>query len=138
MDSRNTTKYDLPKGFNFCKKSMEIDFLYIHEDGEEEEIVVKAELVECHVCYGDGYHTNPAIDGHGISAQDFYDDPEFESEYRMGMYDIRCNCCHGEKQIPQASWQNSKSNLEKYNETIRAHDEFQRHCRAEMRGHGWY
>lgn len=49
----------------------------------------------CSVCRGDGKVVNPNIDAHGLTAEDFYDDPDFAENYRSGSYDITCAACHG-------------------------------------------
>ena len=49
----------------------------------------------CPACKGEGSHVNPNIDAGGISAEDFYDDPDFFDDYMSGMYDVPCDACHG-------------------------------------------
>ncbi len=44
----------------------------------------------CDRCRGEGKHVNPAIDEHGISPDEFRDDPDFEEGYFSGRYDVRC------------------------------------------------
>jgi hypothetical protein len=38
---------------------------------------------------------NPAIDCHGISAEEFAEDPDFAESYAAGEYDQTCNKCQG-------------------------------------------
>jgi DnaJ-class molecular chaperone len=57
--------------------------------------------VICSRCDGEGVHCNPAIDGHGISPEEFDEDPDFRENYFSGVYDVRCEECHGEKIIKQ-------------------------------------
>jgi RecJ-like exonuclease len=54
----------------------------------------------CPRCEGRGKHTNPNIDGHGLSREDFDNDPQFEEDYFAGVYDVKCHKCKGEKVIP--------------------------------------
>lgn len=69
-------------------------------DEEENEIEVKAPArwEICSRCNGDGKHSNPAIDGNGLTAEDFEDDPDFRADYMSGRYDIPCeNSCSSGK-----------------------------------------
>lgn len=61
----------------------------------EEVIPVKYEV--CETCGGKGKHVNPGIDSHGLSAEDFYEDPDFAENYVSGIYDVPCNECHGNR-----------------------------------------
>ena len=53
----------------------------------------------CPACSGNGTHTNPNIDAHGLSAEDFADDPDFAEDYFSGTYDVRCSACGGSGKI---------------------------------------
>ena len=59
----------------------------------------------CSVCNGEGRHVNPNIDRNGISAQDFYDDPDFYDEYMSGTYDVTCYRCHGRTTERVVDWE---------------------------------
>lgn len=64
----------------------------------EERIPAKYEI--CERCDGEGKHTNPAIDGRGLSREDFDElGEEFEEDYFAGRYDIRCEECKGERVV---------------------------------------
>jgi hypothetical protein len=65
------------------------------DDGTETEIPSKFEV--CWRCEGQGSHVNPAIDGNGISPEEFAEDPDFAEAYLAGHYDVRCETCHGER-----------------------------------------
>lgn len=54
----------------------------------------------CPLCQGKGTHVDPTIDENGFTFEDFYDDPDFEIDYRTGMYDVECAQCHGLRVIP--------------------------------------
>jgi DnaJ-class molecular chaperone len=61
---------------------------------------VDVEYEVCPTCDGKGSHVNPSIDCCGLSAEDFYDDPDFAEDYHRGMYDQPCNQCHGKRVVP--------------------------------------
>lgn len=75
------------------------------EDDDEGEIV---ELVTvpiifdvCEVCQGKGRYVNPAIDSHGITADEWSDwDDEEREGYISGRYDITCEECGGIRVVP--------------------------------------
>ncbi len=76
-----------------------------HSDPEtdewvEEDLEVPARWEICDRCSGHGTHTNPSIDGNGISAEEWYDewDDDDRENYMTGVYDVRCeNRCDGGK-----------------------------------------
>lgn len=57
----------------------------------------------CPTCEGRGSHVNPSIDSHGLTAEDFAEDPDFEEAYFSGAYDVRCAECHGKRVVPQCA-----------------------------------
>ena len=69
----------------------------IMEESFEEEfgkkMPTKAEV--CPGCHGKGTHVNRAVDGHGISPEEFAEDPDFEEAYFAGVYDVICDTCGG-------------------------------------------
>lgn len=74
---------------------------YEDEDGNEVELDLPAHNVVCSRCDGDGTHVNPAIDGNGISAEEWYaewDEDEREA-YMAGRYDVQCEECHGQRVV---------------------------------------
>jgi len=60
----------------------------------------KQKMVVCPDCDGHGKYVNPAIDGGGIGAEDFANDPDFERDYFEGCYDVVCERCHGANVVP--------------------------------------
>jgi hypothetical protein len=60
-------------------------------------------FVVCTTCRGRGAYVNPSIDSNGLTREDFEDDPDFEEDYRSGVFDIECGHCEGHKVIP-APW----------------------------------
>lgn len=70
---------------------------------EDECALLPFEFVVCSTCNGDGTHTNPDIDSHGITADEWNRDWSFEDQenYMSGFYDIQCYNCGGDKVIPE-------------------------------------
>lgn len=64
------------------------------------EVEVKICYEVCPTCSGKGSHVNPSIDSNGLSAEDFYEDPDFRHDYCSGMYDVTCYECKGERVVP--------------------------------------
>lgn len=56
----------------------------------------------CMQCDGKGTQVSPAIDGNGLSAEDFAQDPDFAERYFSGAYDIPCRECMGRRVTPVA------------------------------------
>ncbi len=84
-------------------ESRMVGYITVYDpDGEndDEELEVPFKYEACGLCNGKGYHVNPSIDSHGLSAEDFYDDPDFREDYFSGRYDIPCNSCHGVRVTP--------------------------------------
>lgn len=57
----------------------------------------------CTLCEGDGKVANPNIDSHGLSQEDFDEDPDFEEAYRSGAYDVTCRRCNGTGKLLRAN-----------------------------------
>lgn len=55
----------------------------------------------CHTCKGKGTHVNPSIDGHGLTHEDFDNDPDFRDDYFGGRYDVTCSDCEGQRVMPE-------------------------------------
>jgi hypothetical protein len=71
----------------------------IDQGGHEIALVLPAKFEVCPTCEGKGTHVNPSIDGHGLTAEDFADDPDFEEAYFRGDYDVQCRRCKGERVV---------------------------------------
>lgn len=76
-----------------------IKFETLDEETCEIEIELPAKWEVCDRCDGEGKHVNPAIDGNGISREDFDQDPDFEEAYFAGRYDVTCEECKGRTTI---------------------------------------
>jgi hypothetical protein len=73
-----------------------------NEDGDEVEFERAFKWEVCDVCRGRGTHVNPSIDAdHGITAEEFADDPQFKEDYFGGVYDQTCNQCRGKRVVPE-------------------------------------
>jgi len=69
-------------------------------DDEGEELELPARYDVCDTCHGTGSHVNPSIDSHGLSRDDFDEDPDFAEDYFRGVYDVSCHECHGRRVVP--------------------------------------
>ena len=77
-----------------------ITITVIDNDDNEMEHELPATNEMCHRCDGFGPHTNPDIDGNGITASEWAEWDESEKEsYINGNYDVTCEKCHGNKVI---------------------------------------
>ncbi len=64
----------------------------------EDEVEIPTTTVSCPRCRGKGSHVNPAIDGNGLSQEDFDEaGPEFRDDYMAGVYDVPCYECKGRR-----------------------------------------
>jgi hypothetical protein len=78
-----------------------VDFRWgLMEDGIDPEAPVGIRFEVCPACEGRGKYVNPSIDAHGLSREDFDEDPDFRESYFSGDYDIDCRLCFGEKVVP--------------------------------------
>ncbi len=78
----------------------EIRFEVENQEGELVELVLPATWVVCSRCSGKGTHVNPAVDGNGLTQEDFDEaGPEFRDDYMAGVYDVPCYECNGARSI---------------------------------------
>lgn len=91
---------------------------YTDDDGDEVEFEVPWRWEICSRCRGHGKHVNPNIDGHGLSQEDFEEDPDFRESYFAGVYDVACEneCFEGKERVPNEEefTQEQKEHYEKY------------------------
>ena len=78
---------------------MKVTHTLYDENGDEVEVEFPAHYEVCSRCRGTGKHVNPAVDGHGISPEEFAEDPDFEEAYFSGVYDVTCEECGGERVV---------------------------------------
>ncbi len=77
-----------------------ITFEYEDENGNEIKHEFPAINAVCSRCEGYGHHTNPSIDGNGITESEMEElGEDFREGYFNGVYDITCERCKGEKVI---------------------------------------
>lgn len=93
------------QSFNEAKMTAEVRMYGADEDEDEEEIVMVPCVFEvCGICDGKGSHVNPNIDAGGLTRDDFADDPDFETSYFSGRYDVSCNECKGRRVVPEPNY----------------------------------
>ena len=81
-----------------------IRFIRFAEEGGEVEVALPAVYEVCPTCRGEGKTVNPAIDGDGITGEEWardWDDDDREAYFR-GDYDVPCRECGG-KGLPEGS-----------------------------------
>jgi hypothetical protein len=90
---------------NFCPGELSKDHPLFEENFNcvERFVALPGENVVCWRCNGAGAHVNPAIDGNGISPEEFHEDPDFAESYFGGVYDITCEECNGDRVVGQAN-----------------------------------
>lgn len=95
MDRRDLVNFYHSPWKNINEKRMVGTFVDL--DDEEHEVKMAYEV--CPTCEGKGKHVNPSIDSHGLSYEDFREDPGFAEDYCSGFYDITCNQCAGKRVV---------------------------------------
>jgi hypothetical protein len=69
-------------------------------------IAVTTKIV-CPRCRGNGKIVNPNVDGHGITQEEFDEDPDFKDNYFSGVYDITCPQCKGRNVVDELDQENN-------------------------------
>jgi hypothetical protein len=69
--------------------------------GDEEPTLMPVKYEVCPTCEGRGHHVSPSIDEHGLSPQDFEEDPDFAEDYMSGRYDVTCYGCDGQRVVAE-------------------------------------
>lgn len=126
---------DYPPGTKFNETLMRFEIPLENDDGEEEILYLPAEFDVCPVCDGKGTHVNPSIDAHGITADEFSDDPDFRDEYFSGRYDVPCYACKTKRVYPQpnAKTDEEKEILARVDEWMEDEYHYRSICAAERR-----
>lgn len=117
----------------FDEKKMELTFEI--DDGEDDEPKVhtlKCSYEVCDACDGKGKYVNPSIDAHGISEDEFNEDPEFREDYFSGRYDVTCRQCKGKRVFPTPSETESEA-YKVWRDWIESEEIYQAQCAAERR-----
>lgn len=70
-------------------------------DDDDNEVVLQTHKEVCPNCHGEGKHVNRAIDGNGITADEWWNEWDDESRemYLTGGYDVVCEECGGKNVI---------------------------------------
>lgn len=115
------------------------------ETGDEDPAEVPGRYEICERCRGEGKHTNPAIDGNGITASEWEQDWDEESReaYFAGRYDVRCEegCIDGKVIVPDkescsaAQWAAVEDHFLRLHEAARCDAEDRRTRRMESGGY---
>lgn len=79
--------------------NMKIQYFMLDEDENEVQFILPAKFEVCSRCNGKGKHVNPNVDCHGISQEEFDNDPDFREAYFSGRYDVECYDCGGKRVI---------------------------------------
>jgi hypothetical protein len=66
----------------------------------------------CPVCDGEGETVNPNIDAHGLTSEDFAEDPGFAEDYVSGIYNVTCAACNGRRVVKRARIKALQQNAE--------------------------
>lgn len=114
-------------------KKTVIEYTTYNEKDEEVVEECPAKYAVCPRCDGKGTHVNPSVDGHGISREEFDQDPDFEEAYFDGVYDVVCYECKGERVIlvPDEDSPN-KDAVKKYTKWRREQDRYERERQHEI------
>lgn len=116
------------------EKNMKAIIILYNDDGNEEKVQVPFKFEVCDTCNGKGSHVNPSIDAGGLSAEDFYEDPDFAEEYMNGSYDIQCYGCNGRRVVPMLNEENvNKDILKRIIKQQQEEDDFRQMQDAERR-----
>lgn len=89
----------------------------------------------CHRCEGRGSHTNPSIDGNGITGSEMEElGYEFMEDYMSGVYDVQCYECNGKRVVLVVDWDAcTKEEQEAYDTNLRIESELRAEEEAERR-----
>lgn len=87
------------------RADMKIKAEVLTKKGNYFEVMLPAKRIVCPRCDGTGTHVNPNIDGHGISPDEFNQDPDFKEAYFRGDYDVTCEECHGRNVVEVVDWE---------------------------------
>lgn len=74
--------------------------------------MAKSKYVICPTCGGEGKTVNPNVDAHGLTAEDFAEDPDFAENYMSGLYDVTCGACDGKRVVTRERLRQLRQNAE--------------------------
>lgn len=112
--------------------SFDASTMHFYADLGGKEQIIKAVYEVCGTCAGKGTHVNPAIDAdHGLSQEDFDQDPGFREDYFAGRYDVTCVECGGNRVVPAP--QGTPEQMKLIEEAIQDDANYRAECAAERR-----
>jgi len=95
--------------------------------------IKKTKYVVCPRCKGNGSHTNPSIDGNGLS-DEYLADIDFMEDYMAGNYDVTCHRCNGLRVVKEVDWHHvNKETRKLYDEYLEEAANYEAECAAERR-----
>jgi hypothetical protein len=109
----------------FDKRKMVGVILWVNDDGEEIETEFRIKFEVCGRCQGQGQHCNPAIDGNGLTREDFDQDPDFEEAYFDGLYNVTCEECNGDRVVPEIAIDEAQFTAEQAEAVKAVHERWQ-------------
>lgn len=110
----------------------------IWTEEEELELHPPGHWVTCPRCQGWGKHTNPAIDGNGITSDEMAElGQEFLEDYLSGVYDVGCSGCGEKRVVWEIDWDRwyeiNPEHASIYRKWLDGEAEYQAICEAERR-----
>lgn len=100
-----------------------------------EQVELPAKYEVCSRCEGEGKHSNPSIDGNGITSDEMEElGDDFRENYFLGVYDVRCECCGGERvELVVDESRLTPEQKESYEKHLKEEREYQREVESERR-----
>ena len=97
---------------------------YDEENGAKYKLHASYEV--CGTCDGRGRIVNPSIDEHGLTQEDFDEDPDFREDYCRGTYDVTCPECNGIRVVLVPDEDNDPAALEAYRRILSGLEDYVR------------
>lgn len=112
-----------------------VTFPYVTKGGLEVMVRLPSKFEVCGRCDGTGSHTNPNVDGNGITAEEWENDWDEDSRdgYMSGRYDVQCEICKGDRVTPVVDESRLTPLRRKMWQAIQKHQEQEAQWRAEDR-----
>jgi hypothetical protein len=119
-------------GGNMQQGKAKFIFTHVTRDGDELEVSLPARFEVCPTCEGKGTHVNRAIDGNGLTREDFDQDPDFAEDYFRGGYDVQCEECKGTRVVAVVDKKRlSATQRAQYREHLKSEEESRRDYHSE-------
>ena len=107
---------------------------YLYLEDIEHKVALK--WITCPTCNGEGEHINPSIDAHGITQDEFEEDPYFEHEYHSGVYVVTCYECDGHKKVVDVDREKTSKEALRFVDDYRRNESYYRSERMAERRMG--